>query len=93
MLTKIEHLRAETQAAIGEIIELNTQTLIAKWVARVHEEQPTAARVHHIVLLDHMPDFLAHLGGRWPQPVMNPRVSGKRQVNTATSVGTQVVSN
>ncbi len=62
MLTKIEHLRAETQAAIGEIIELNTQTLIAKWVARVHEEQPTAARVHHIVLLDHMPDFLAHLG-------------------------------
>ena len=35
--------------------------MIERWAARAAEEQPTAARVHHEVLVDHLPDFLCEL--------------------------------
>jgi signal transduction histidine kinase len=62
MATTLRRLRAEPQAAIGDLIERSTTTIIARWTERAKVEQPTAQRVHHVVLVDHLPAFLAKLG-------------------------------
>jgi len=62
MPSKIKHLRSESHASIGEVIERHTAELIERWAERAKEEQPHAARVHHHVLLDHMAGLLAQLG-------------------------------
>ncbi|WP_168219158.1 ATP-binding response regulator [Limnoglobus roseus] len=36
--------------------------MVAHWAERAKADQPTAARVHHDVLIDHMPVFLWELG-------------------------------
>lgn len=62
MTTSLLNLRAQPQATIGGIIEQNTAAIIAQWAARAREEQPTAKRVHHDVVVNHLPGFLAKLG-------------------------------
>jgi signal transduction histidine kinase len=62
MATTLRRLRAEPQAAIGDLIERCTAAIIARWAERAKVEQQTAQRVHHEVLVDHLPAFLAKLG-------------------------------
>jgi signal transduction histidine kinase/ActR/RegA family two-component response regulator len=62
MDTTIQRLRTEQHVAIGEVIERSAQEIIALWAERVKAEQPNARRVHHSVLVDHLPNFLAQLG-------------------------------
>ncbi|HEX3313960.1 MAG TPA: hybrid sensor histidine kinase/response regulator [Gemmataceae bacterium] len=62
MGTRIKHLRAESHVTIGDLIERKADALIARWAERAREEQPNAERVHHDVLIDHLPAFLAKLG-------------------------------
>jgi signal transduction histidine kinase/ActR/RegA family two-component response regulator len=62
METTIRHLRAEQHVAIGDVIQRSVAELIARWAERAKAEQPTAARVHLDVLMDHLPAFLAELG-------------------------------
>jgi signal transduction histidine kinase/CheY-like chemotaxis protein len=62
MTTMITRLRSESQVAIGHVIERSTKEIISRWAERAMQEQPTAQRVHHDVLVDHLPAFLARLG-------------------------------
>ncbi|HEX4589692.1 MAG TPA: HAMP domain-containing sensor histidine kinase, partial [Gemmataceae bacterium] len=62
MATTLRRLRAEPQTAIGDLIERSTASIITRWSERAKVEQPTAQRVHHKVLVDHLPAFLAKLG-------------------------------
>ena len=62
MMAPTNQLRAESHAEIGEVIERDAGVIIARWADRAKAEQPTAARVHHDVLLDRLPVFLAKLG-------------------------------
>lgn len=62
MTTTTGRLRAESHVAIGDVIERSSKEIISRWAGRSKEEQPTAQRVHHNVLVDHLPAFLATLG-------------------------------
>jgi signal transduction histidine kinase len=62
MTTTISRLREEPHVAIGDVIERSTTEIISRWAERAKQEQPTAQRVHHDVLVDHLPAFLARLG-------------------------------
>lgn len=62
MPTKPAHLRAESHAAIGAVIQRDAGVIIDRWARRAAEEQPSAKRAHHDVLLDHFPTFLWELG-------------------------------
>jgi signal transduction histidine kinase/CheY-like chemotaxis protein len=55
-------IRAGRYAEIGTIIQRDTTILIDRWAKRAVQEQPTAKRVHHEVLLDELPTFLWELG-------------------------------
>ena len=54
-------LRAEAFEAIGEIIQRETAVIIRRWEELAQAEQPNAKRLHHAVLLDHLPNFLGEL--------------------------------
>ena len=62
MSTDATVIRAERYAEIGTIIRRDATALIGRWARRAAEEQPTARRVHHAVLLDELPAFLEELG-------------------------------
>lgn len=62
MSTKPALLRAEPHATIGTVILRDAGVIVERWAARAKEEQPTASRVHHDVLLDHLPTFVWELG-------------------------------
>jgi len=62
MAASIKALRSEQHVAIGDLIERSTAELIGRWKDRAKEDQPKAKRVHHDVLVDHLPVFLAKLG-------------------------------
>jgi signal transduction histidine kinase/CheY-like chemotaxis protein len=55
-------IRTERYEDIGRIIRRDAGLLIDRWAHRAVQEQPTASRVHHQVLLDHLPRFLDELG-------------------------------
>ncbi len=55
-------LRADRFAEIGIIIQRDAGVIIDRWIKRAVQEQPQARRVHHQILLDQLPDFLAELG-------------------------------
>ena len=55
-------IRLERHERIGHLIQKDASTLIDRWTRRVFEEQPKTQRVHHDVLLDHLPAFLWSLG-------------------------------
>jgi signal transduction histidine kinase len=54
-------IRAERYAEIATIVRRDRLAMIERWAARAAEEQPTALRVHHESLVDHLPDFLCEL--------------------------------
>src|SRR5580700_8375076 len=62
MPTSIQRIRAERHVAIGGLIEQSAGEIIARWAERAREEQASAKRVHHDILVDHLPVFLAKLG-------------------------------
>ena len=62
MTTTIERLRAEQHVTIGDLIGQCVWEIITRWAERAKEEQPNAQRVHHDVLVDHLPAFLTKLG-------------------------------
>jgi signal transduction histidine kinase/CheY-like chemotaxis protein len=62
MTTKSAQLRAEPHNLIGTVIGRDAGIIVDKWAKRAIDEQPTAKRVHHDVLLDHLPTFLWELG-------------------------------
>jgi signal transduction histidine kinase/CheY-like chemotaxis protein len=55
-------LRADSHPTIGDIIQRDRGIIVDLWAARAKSEQPSATRVHHDVLLDHLPVFLWELG-------------------------------
>jgi signal transduction histidine kinase/CheY-like chemotaxis protein len=57
-----EAIRAGRYAEIGSVIQRDSTSLIDRWAKRAVEEQSNARRVHHDVLLDHLPTFLWELG-------------------------------
>ncbi len=63
MTTDATVIRAGRYAEIGSIIRRDASILIDRWAKRAGQEQPTAKRVHHEVLLDELPTFLWELGG------------------------------
>ncbi len=63
MTTDAKVIRAGRYAEIGKIIQRDTTLLIGRWATRAAQEQPTARRVHHVVLLDELPGLLWELGG------------------------------
>lgn len=62
MTTKSAQLRAEPHNLIGTVIGRDAGAIVDKWARRAIEEQAAAKRVHHDVLLDHLPTFLWELG-------------------------------
>lgn len=62
MSTKPALLRAEPHATVGAVLLRDAGVVIDRWAKRAAEEQPSARRVHHDVLLDHLPAFLWELG-------------------------------
>lgn len=62
MPSSIKTLRSEQHIAIGDLIERSIGELIDRWKDRAKEEQSKAKRVHHDILVDHLPVFLATLG-------------------------------
>ena len=62
MTTDARVIRAGRYAEIGMMIQRDSTTLIERWAQRAVQEQPTAKRVHHDVLLDELPTFLWELG-------------------------------
>ena len=62
MTTKSAQLRAEPHNLIGAVIGRDAGIIVDKWARRAIDEQSVAKRVHHDVLLDHLPTFLWELG-------------------------------
>ena len=61
MTANAKAIRAERYAEIGAIVRRDHLVMIERWAGRASEEQPHAARVHHVKLVDHLPDFLYEL--------------------------------
>jgi len=55
-------LRAEAHGAVGAILLRDAGAIVERWATRAKAVEPSAARVHHDVLLDHIPNFLWELG-------------------------------
>ncbi|HEV3303672.1 MAG TPA: ATP-binding protein [Planctomycetaceae bacterium] len=55
-------IRSERHREIGDLLQENVGIVIDRWSRRAVAEQPTAARVHHDVLLDHLHALLKTLG-------------------------------
>jgi PAS domain S-box-containing protein len=55
-------IRSEEHHEVGELIRRDAGLLIERWSRRAVAEEPTAPRVHHAALLDHLPRFLDALG-------------------------------
>ena len=47
---------------VGTVVLRDTGAIIERWASRILEEQPSLKRVHHDVLLDHLPTLLWELG-------------------------------
>jgi signal transduction histidine kinase/ActR/RegA family two-component response regulator len=62
MSTKPALLRAEPHATVGGVLLRDAGVIVERWARRAVEEEASAKRVHHEVLLDHLPTFLWELG-------------------------------
>lgn len=62
MSTDATVIRAGRYAEIGAVVRRDATAMIDRWARRAADEQPTARRVHHAVLLDDLPAFLDELG-------------------------------
>src|SRR5437763_374599 len=54
-------IRAEGHSEIASVVRRDTSLIVNRWAERAAEEQPSARRVHHDVLLDHLPELLAEV--------------------------------
>ena len=59
-----EHIRAQRNAEIGELIRSSSDIVIEKWSAAARSNQTSAAYAHHDELRDHLPMFLDELGAK-----------------------------
>src|SRR5580704_3962630 len=55
-------IRSERHREIGDLLQKNVGIVVDRWSRQAVAEQPTARRVHHAVLLDHLNDLLKTLG-------------------------------
>jgi signal transduction histidine kinase len=62
MTTKPAAIRVESHRTVGSVIQRDAGVILERWAERAKAEQPSAKRVHHDVLLDHLPTFLWELG-------------------------------
>src|SRR2546421_569723 len=62
MLADPEALRAEPFVQVGALLKRDVEPIIDRWCRRATEEQPTAGRVHHDTLRDHLPELLRAIG-------------------------------
>jgi signal transduction histidine kinase/CheY-like chemotaxis protein len=62
MSTKPAILRAEPHTTVGAVVLRDAGLIVERWARRAVEEEAAAKRVHHEVLLDHLPTFLWELG-------------------------------
>ena len=67
MAADVEVIRAERYTEVAAIIQRDSTLLLDRWARRAAEEQPSAQRVHHAALLDHLPGLLRALGKRLQQ--------------------------
>src|SRR5436190_1579478 len=63
MVVDPEVIRTEPHTEVGALVLRNVETIIERWSQQAAAEQPNAPRVHHGVLLDHLPDLLRKLAG------------------------------
>src|ERR1700676_3852770 len=54
-------IRSESHERLAILIHRDSLALVEQWARRAAEEEPTARRVHHETLLDHLPAFLTAL--------------------------------
>jgi signal transduction histidine kinase len=57
-----QEIRSESHSEVGQILRRDAGLIVQRWSQRASEEQPDARRVHHDVLLNHLPAFLDALG-------------------------------
>lgn len=57
-------IRSESYEQLGRLILEQTDDLIRRWQERAVVEQPSASRMHHVALCDHLPDLLAAIARR-----------------------------
>ncbi|HJT76984.1 MAG TPA: RsbRD N-terminal domain-containing protein, partial [Gemmataceae bacterium] len=55
-------IRSEEHREVGALLQRDAGLLIERWSRRAVAEEPTARRVHHAALLDHLPRLLSALG-------------------------------
>jgi len=65
----LQMLRSEPHIDVGLLIQRDAGIIIERWIRRVVQEQPNAARVHHQTLLDHLPLLLQTLGQSLAAPL------------------------
>lgn len=95
MTTEPAALRAEPHKEMGEAIQRDVGVILQRWATRAKAAQPTAGRVHHDVILDHLPTFLWELGRALveagdPDPDRHTRpaeVHGDQRWETGWSIG------
>jgi signal transduction histidine kinase/CheY-like chemotaxis protein len=62
MIADPESLRAEPFVQVGALLKRDVGLIVDRWCRRAAQEQPSAARVHHDTLRDHLPELLNVLG-------------------------------
>ncbi|MBX3444677.1 MAG: sensor histidine kinase [Planctomyces sp.] len=61
MTVKTKSIRAEQHVELSEILREDAREIADAWANRSRDEQPQAARLHHVALLDHVPHLLEAL--------------------------------
>jgi signal transduction histidine kinase/CheY-like chemotaxis protein len=62
MIADPESLRAEPFAQVGALLKRDVGLIVDRWCRRAAQDQPSARRVHHDTLRDHLPELLGVLG-------------------------------
>ncbi len=57
-----QEIRADRYAEIGAVVQRDVAVIVDRWVQRATADQPPGKRIHHAVLLDHLPHLLSELG-------------------------------
>src|SRR5262245_64396361 len=58
----VQEIRADRYAEMGRMVQREASVIIDRWGRRATVDQPQGKRVHHAVLLDHLPHLLRELG-------------------------------
>jgi signal transduction histidine kinase len=86
-------IRAEPHAELASVLKRNARTIIDRWCRLAQEKQPSAKRVHYIVLRDELPAFLETMaqaleadGRPDAQPYHSAREHGEQRWENGWSV-------